>query len=126
MIGRRALLAGLAVAPATAVTAMPAIDADAELLALGPQYDAARAAKDLVFARDDYDEWESDAALDVVNDIVGEIMTTPARTPAGLGLKARVVRDQMYLSNGWRRDEIAPKSMNGYDDLVLSLIEDLT
>jgi hypothetical protein len=43
-----------------------------------------------------------------------------------MAVKARVLRDRMYLAKGWERDEPPPDWVDGHELLALSLIEDLS
>jgi len=123
-MNRRTLLAGLAaVAPATAVTAMPAaINPDAELLALGSRFDAAYTAEKLAWQAADtvYDEDEAHAAQDCTADIVERIAAIPAQTIDGVRVKARAYRRWIVPA------QIDPNSDMLCDRMLLGLLDDLT
>src|SRR5262249_13161677 len=91
-MNRRTLLAGLAVAPATAAAAIPA--PDRKLFDLAKEFEDARAGFEAIDAiqdkmEEDHADWQD--ALDDVNEVVGDIVTTRARTIEGLRIKARAI-----------------------------------
>lgn len=85
---RRALLAGLATsAVLTAPTLAGELHPDAELVALGREFDAAWAAEQEAFAS--RDEVREDAAYEATRDVVNRIEAVVAASVAGLIVKAR-------------------------------------
>ena len=90
-LSRRSMLAGMAVAiPATAV-ALPVVnDADAELVNLYRQWEAAVVSSDAANLLDDLPDEDANRIFGDEADLQAAIVQRPAHTLAGLRLKARV------------------------------------
>src|SRR5262249_48604991 len=135
-------LAGLALVPAAA-TAAPTINVDrsqtaaiahvktatggrfehpdAELLALGREFDAAHETETRLWnaAHAVLDEDAAEAARNCTLEIVEEIAALPARTLDGLRVKARVYRDWIAPAQMQPGSELLP------DRMLLLILDDL-
>jgi len=96
-LSRRAIMSVAAALPAVAV--LPAVTAaaavanlDAELIALGKQFELLENQYDLAAARGDQAEPHCDDITDAMEAPMRRIMALPATTLAGLAVKARVAR----------------------------------
>jgi hypothetical protein len=85
-LSRRALISGLTIAPAVSSKALGAemSSPDADLIALGRQYDSISPALDRASEHD-----EAVALLDKMESLSSTIVATPAKTLQGLYVKAR-------------------------------------
>ena len=97
-VSRRALLHGAAALPlGAAVAAVPAAaaeHADAELIALGREFEARAAHADKLWGAlsQGASQEAADAALGAADALVKRIAQSPARTLAGFAVKARTIR----------------------------------
>lgn len=112
---RAALSGGLALAPAAAMAAVPTIDTDrdAELIALGREFDVARAIEQSLDDEDDAFIKAQDHTVDMAD----KIAALPAYTFPGLQAKGRALH--------WLNTQEDAQTSRLYEDLVSSLINDL-